>query len=72
MKNYRFMGYDFRATESIHANTGRPLYEIDDLKPAGTRPFLTSIKDVREFIREAVNLGYWIDGAGRTHNATKR
>lgn len=67
MKDYRYMGFDFRLTDNILANSGRKLYEIDELKPAGTRPFLTSINDVREFIRDAVDMGYWIDGAGWTH-----
>ena len=68
MKTYRYKGFAFRSTSSTHANTGRTLYEVDDMKPAETRPFLTSIRDACEFIRDAVNLGYWIDGAGRTHN----
>ena len=51
-KTYRYMGYNFRATSTIHANTGRNLYEIDDLKERGKRPFLTTIADCKEYIRQ--------------------
>ena len=54
-KTYRYMGYDFRATSTIHANSGRNLYEIDDLKERGKRPFLTTIEDCREYIRQHGN-----------------
>ena len=67
MKSYRYMCYDFNATNITHANTGRPLYEINGMKPAGTRPFLTSIAETKVFIREAIETGYYLDGAGRTH-----
>ena len=72
MKNYRYMGYDFRATSNTHANTGRPLYEVDGMKPAGMRPFLTTISETREFIRNAVEMGYWLDGNAGTHYVKNR
>ena len=50
MKEYTYKGYTFRATSTIHANTMRPLYEIDNLKERGSRPFLTSIKACKEYI----------------------
>jgi len=67
MKKYKYRGYTIRATEATHASTGRPLYEIDNMKPAGTRPFITTIADARDFIRDAIEAGYYLDGAGRTH-----
>lgn len=72
MKEYKFRGYTFHATELTHAGTGRPLYEVDEVKEAGTRPFLTSVQQTREFIRNAEALGYWLDGAGRTHRLPQR
>lgn len=51
-KTYRYMGYDFRATSTIHGNTGRNLYEIDDLKERGKRPFLTTIDQCKDYIRQ--------------------
>lgn len=50
MKTYRYRGYAFRATTIICANNGKPLYEIDGLKCCGSRPFLTSVRECREFI----------------------
>lgn len=52
MKEYTYKGYTFRATDTLHASTLRPLYEIDDLKERGVRPFLTSVKDCKEYINE--------------------
>ena len=49
-KEYKYKGYTFYATKTIHANTMRPLYEIIDLKEYGHRPFLTSIKACKEYI----------------------
>ena len=52
MREYKYLGYTFRATSTIHANTGRNLYEIDDLKERGKRPFLTTIEACKEYIRQ--------------------
>lgn len=52
MTEYKYRGYTFRATSTIHANTGRNLYEIDDLKERGRRRFLTTIADCKEYIRQ--------------------
>ena len=52
MKEYKYMGYTFRATSTIHANSGRNLYEIDDLKERGQRPFLTTIALCKDYIRQ--------------------
>lgn len=52
MKEYKYLGYTFRATNTIHANSGRYLYEIDDLKERGERPFLTTIDGCQEYIRQ--------------------
>lgn len=52
MREYKYLGYTFRATSTIHANTGRNLYEIDDLKERGKRPFLTTIEECKEYIRQ--------------------
>lgn len=67
-KEYRYMGYTFKKTGDVLANSYRELYEIEGLKPAGQRPFLTSINDCRYFIADAVKMGYWIDGSGNTHD----
>lgn len=50
MREYKYKGYTFRATSTIHANSGRPLYEIDDLKERGKRPFLTTIDSCKDYI----------------------
>ena len=71
MKNYKYMGYEFRATENICLNNMRKLYEIDGLKTAGERPFLTSIADVHDFIKNAVYDGYWMDGNANYHMLPK-
>lgn len=52
MKEYKYYGYTFRITSIVHANSGRCLYEIDGLKPVGKRPFLTTIEQCREYIRQ--------------------
>lgn len=52
MKEYTYKGFTFRRTSILHANTLKPLYEIDELKECGQRPFLTTIKDCRYYIRE--------------------
>jgi hypothetical protein len=49
MKEYKYKGYTFRATSTIHANSGRSLYEIDDLKERGKRPFLTTIGGCKDY-----------------------
>ncbi len=51
MKEYKYRGYTFRVTSTIHGNTGRNLYEIDGLKERGKRPFLTTIEQCKEYIR---------------------
>ena len=50
MKTYTYKGHRFHMTDIICGNNGRNLYEIEGLKEAGHRPFLTSIKACREFI----------------------
>jgi hypothetical protein len=60
VKEYKFRGYKFRATDITTEVTVtrfwqtrteiRPLYEIDGLKEAGTRPFLTSLNQVKDYI----------------------
>lgn len=50
MKKYSYKGYTFRRTTTVHANTGRYLYEIDDLKECGRRPFLTTIRECKAYI----------------------
>ena len=57
-REYKYMGFTFRQTDLVHGNTGKYLYEIDELKPAGSRPFLTSIAQVKECIREYKEFGY--------------
>ena len=52
MKEYTYKGYTFRKTNVIHANSGKNLYEIYGLKEVGQKPFLTSIRECREYIRE--------------------
>ena len=52
MKEYRYRGYSFRQTTTICSNNGRYLYEIDDLKERGIRPFLTSVRECMEYIKE--------------------
>lgn len=52
MKEYKYKGYSFRMTNTIHANSRKNLYEIDGLKECGQKPFLTTIKDCRYYIRE--------------------
>lgn len=63
MKEYRYHGYRFRATDTttdIYVSNGRggyrhkivPLYEIDELKPRGKRPFLTSVEMCKDYIAE--------------------
>lgn len=67
MKDYTYKGFKFRVTNNVCANNMRALYEIDGLKEAGCRPFLTSISETKDFIREAVECGYWMDGNGNYH-----
>lgn len=61
MKDYKYKGYTFRATSTmttIYVSDGHgghnsrvvPLYEIDDLKERGKRPFLTSIEQCKVYI----------------------
>lgn len=50
MKEYKYRGYTFRVTSTIHGNTGRNLYEIDGLKYRDVRPFLTTIAECKEYI----------------------
>lgn len=59
-REYKFRGYKFRATDTMTEVMVRrfgilrreihPLYEIDGLKEAGTRPFLTSLNQVKDYI----------------------
>lgn len=56
MKDYRYKGYTFRQTSTMTPGRGwgkenlRCLYEIDGLKSRGTRPFLTSIQQCKDYI----------------------
>ncbi|MBR4655867.1 MAG: hypothetical protein IKO68_04660 [Oscillospiraceae bacterium] len=63
MKAYTYKGYTFRATNTMttiyvsdghggHNSRTVPLYEIDDLKERGKRPFLTSIDQCKEYIND--------------------
>lgn len=54
MKTYKYKGYEFYATDVLNAKSLRPLYEIIDLKEYGKRPFLTSIKDCKEYISREI------------------
>lgn len=49
-KTYKYKGYKFRSTDIVHASTKRWLYEIDELKSAGKRPFLTTIAECKWYI----------------------
>lgn len=61
-REYKYMGYTFRQTDITHGETGRFLYEIDGLKSAGKRPFLTSIEQVKQYIRYNETFGAWRKG----------
>ena len=60
MREYKYRGFTFRATdittEVLVNRFGetrreiRPVYEIDELKDAMARPFLTSVNQCRDFI----------------------
>ena len=60
MREYKFRGYKFRATSTlvealvprfdIERKELRPLYEIDGLKEATKKPYLTSINDCKGYI----------------------
>lgn len=63
MKEYSYMGYKFRATNTMttvyvldrfrcYVERTVPLYEIDGLKERGQRPFLTTIAACKNYIRE--------------------
>lgn len=64
MKEYKYKGFTFRATLTLHANSMRPLYEIDDLKERGMPPFLTSIVECKDFISQYVDDGEVWTSAG--------
>ena len=59
-KQYKYRGYTFYATDSttetrvsrfgISRKEIRPLYQIDGLKDAGVRPFLTSLQQCKDYI----------------------
>lgn len=62
MKEYKYHGYTFRRTATMTTTRIKNasgyyverlsyLYEIDGLKEAGKRPFLTSAEQCREYIR---------------------
>ena len=55
MKEYKYRGYMFHVTSTIHGNTGRYLYKIVGLKEHDKRPFLTTIKQCKEYIRRYRN-----------------
>ncbi len=64
-KDYRYKGFTFRKTDTtttvyakgkrddFYHEEIRSLYEIDGLKDRGTRPFLTTISEVKDFIDSA-------------------
>lgn len=65
MKSYTYKGYTFRqvwTTTEVVVGAGtrhshkelRYLYEIDDLKEAGKRPFLTTIEGCKQYIRDRI------------------
>lgn len=51
MKEYKYKGYAFRMTNTVCGKNMRNLYEIDGLKDKGQRPFLTTIKQCKEYIQ---------------------
>lgn len=64
-KTHTYKGFTFRKTEArcyiFKFAFGKPycttakMYEIEGLKPAGTRPFITSIREAKEFIDTSVS-----------------
>ena len=63
MNEYKYHGYTFRRTTTTTTTRTKNargyyverlayLYEIDGLKEAGKRPFLTSAEQCREYIRD--------------------
>ena len=63
MNEYKYNGYTFRRTTTTTTTRIKNargyyverlsyLYEIDGLKEAGKRPFLTSVEQCREYIRD--------------------
>lgn len=56
MKTYKYRGYEFYATNVLHASTSKYLYEIPDLKKCGQRPFLTTIRQCREYIDQEIDM----------------
>ena len=60
MREYKFRGYTFRATDitteamvnrfGVERKEIRPIYEIDGLKGAMVRPLLTSLSQCRDYI----------------------
>jgi hypothetical protein len=48
--DYKYRGYTFRATTTLHADTLKPLYEIDGLKTIAQKPYLTSVNACRDYI----------------------
>lgn len=60
MKIYKYKGYEFYATNVICANNMRPLYEIVCLKEYGKRPFLTSVRQCKDYISKRLELDPFI------------
>jgi len=56
MKTYTYKGYTFYATDTTTDKPGTaepvPVYEVEGLKGACSRPFLTTIAECKEFIDE--------------------
>lgn len=52
MKEYTYKGYTFRKTNVVNANSGKNLYEIYGLKECGQKPYLFTINECRDYIRE--------------------
>ena len=64
-KTYTYKGFTIRKTEAVCYTFkfafGKPCcytaktYEIEGLKSAGTRPFITSIREAKEFINKSLS-----------------
>ena len=62
MKNeYNYKGFTIRRTETTLAQNNKPLFEIyggglfrEYLKEAGKRPWITSVKQAKEFITDYI------------------
>ena len=64
-REYTYMGHKFRPTKTMttvyvlnrarcYVEKSVPLYEIDGMKDCGTRPFLTTVAQCKEYNREEI------------------